>query len=145
MSGQTKNQIRQDRDSLLGNLNKVTDENETVRMENEELVLKLDDLQAKFQVCEERLENAMQHIKEIEKTVAENLGALIHVKRQRDTLIGYIEGTREDRERANMIVPDHRGEPIERTRTDDFLDSMRIEPGGGGTPGDRPRRAWEFP
>lgn len=143
MSGQTKQEIRKDRDNLLENLSTVTDEKEAVRMENEELALKLDDLQAKFQDCEERLESALKHIKEVEKTIAENLGALIHARRQRDTLIGYIEGTREDRERANMIVPDHRGEPIERTRTDDFLDSMRIEPGGGGIPG--PRRTWEFP
>lgn len=145
MSGQTKQQIRTDRDALLTNLSSVTDENETVRMENEELVLKLDDLQATLRHCESALGSTQKELQEIQMAIPIFRSNLAHVTRQRDTLIGFIEGSRLDREQANMMVPDRMGEPQQRTRTDDFLEAMRIEPGAGGTSGEGPRRPWEFP
>lgn len=142
MSGQTKQDIRKDRDNLLENLNTVTDENDSLKMENEELAEKFNEIQTKLTICEDKLETTRNQLKALTKGATADLNALAHVTRQRDTLIGYIEGTREDRERANMIVPDHRDEPIERTRTDDFLDSMRTD-AAAGAPGIG--RDWEYP
>ncbi len=145
MSGQTKQEIRADRDALLTNLNSVTSENENLRMEAEELALKLDELQTNLRHCENALESTRKELREIEKTIPSFRAYLAQMTRQRDTLIGYIEGMRADREQANMIVPDRVGEPQTRTRADDFLDAMRLEPGVVGAPGDQPRRPWEFP
>jgi chromosome segregation ATPase len=145
MSGQTKQQIRTDRDSLLTSINTVTEENENARMEIEELVLKLDETQANLRHCESALESTRKELSEVQMAIPIFRSNLAHVTRQRDTLIGFIEGSRLDREQMNMPVTERRGEPEPRTRTDDFLEAMRIEPGTGGTPGERPRRAWEFP
>jgi chromosome segregation ATPase len=145
MSDQTKQQLRADRDALLTSLNSVTEENENARMEIEELVLKLDESQANLGHCENALESTRKELSEVQMAVPIFRSNLAHVMRQRDTLIGYIEGMRLDREQPNMMVPDRMGEPQTRTRTDQFLDEMRLEPGVVGAPGDKPRRPWEFP
>ncbi len=145
MSGQTKQQIRTDRDALLSNLNSVTSENENLRMEAEELALKLDELQAKLRHCESALESTRKELSEVQMAIPIFRSSLAYVTRQRDTLIGFIEGSRLDREQMNMPVTERRGEPEPRTRTDDFLEAMRLEPGAGAPPGERPRRAWELP
>ena len=57
--------------------------------------------------------------------------AAVHFKQQRDRLIGYIEGTRHDRDRnlasgGVVVRPDIEGPT--RTRVDEFLDQNRQEP-----------------
>ena len=58
----------------------------------------------------------------------ELIKAVHHYRAQRDTLTGYVEGVRLDRDETIMTRPDPYAEPVKSTRTDEFLESMMREP-----------------
>ena len=93
----------------------------------------LADMNRELQETNRKLEKmsaeAMSLSRRLRNDVDEVEMAAAHFKRQRDTMIGFIEGDRKDEEKGPNF-DSLTGHTIQRptTRTDDFLDMMRQDP-----------------
>ena len=103
---------------------------------NAQLRSKLDavgqELNMKVKLAEQQRDALRLNVTRLEGDLEAARNAAIHFRAQRDTLIGYVEGNRKDREAATSLQPDRYGEPSIRTRTDEFLESMLREPTSTG-------------
>ena len=100
--------------------------------ENAQLRSRLDqgkiDSNVKIKLIEQKRDALLLNVTRLEGDLEAARNAAIHFRAQRDTLTGYIEGVRLDRDETIMTRPDPYAEPVKSTRTDEFLESMMREP-----------------
>ena len=111
MSGQTKAALLEENAQLLKQLATLEQE-----------------LRMKIAVLGNERDALRLNVTRLEGDLEAARNAAIHFRAQRDTLTGYIEGVRLDRDETIMTRPDPYAEPVKSTRTDEFLESMMREP-----------------
>lgn len=84
-------------------------------------------LEVELKNATDGLQTAIRKREQAFKEVAELLEVVRHYKARRDALLGFIAGSREDRDKPGLTVVDELGNtrPRPTTLLDDFLDRMR--------------------
>ena len=104
--------------------------------ENAQLRSQLDkgkiDANIQLKLIEQKRDALRSNATKLETELEAARNAAIHFRAQRDTLVGYVEGNRKDREATTSLQPERYGEPSIRTRTDEFLESMLRDPPSTG-------------